>query len=278
MATLDDLSKTQIILLTLLVSFVTSIATGIFTTALLAESPGGITQTINRVVEHTIETVAPSNSATSSNSSVREVVVIKEEDAIMGAIEKSSPAVVRIKSPINADGVQNFYALGAVISKNGYIVSDKRPLVENGVYSVIMADGSVLEATPVYTSTSENLTLFKLRPDATHTSFAFLSISKNELKLGQSIIALEGKDKNTANVGRISTINTRTEKDAKGSDIKVIYSVGTDIPGEGEIQGGPLVNLSGELVGIKSSTDELILPRGVYIGEIPLRRILEKAK
>ena len=277
MATLDDLSKTQIILLTLLISFVTSIATGIFTTALLSEAPAGITQTINRVIEHTIETVAPLNIATSSNAAVREIVVVKEEDMITGAIEKSAPAIVRIKSPTNAEGVQNFYALGTVVSKNGYVISDSRPLVENGVYSVIMADGSVLEATHVYTSPLENLTLFKIRPDAIHTSFAFMSISKNELKLGQSVIAIEGKDKNAVSVGRITTLNTRTEKDAKGSDIKVMYSVGSDI-GDGEIQGGPLLNLNGELVGVKSSTDELILPRGVYIGEIPLRKILEKAK
>ena len=141
-----------------------------------------------------------------------------------------------------------------------------------------MADGSTLEAALVYTSATDNLTLFKINPDASHTSFAYIPISKNELKLGQSIIAIEGKDKNTVSFGRVTSVNTRTEKDARGSDIKVAYSIGSDISGEGEIQGGPLLNLSGELVGIKSSTDELILPRGMYIGEIPLRKILEKAK
>ena len=43
----DDLNKNQIILLTLLISFVTSIATGIITTSLLQEAPVEVTRNIN---------------------------------------------------------------------------------------------------------------------------------------------------------------------------------------------------------------------------------------
>ena len=56
---MEDLSKTQIILLGLLVSFVSSVAISIMTYSLLSEAPATITQTINRVVERTIETVVP---------------------------------------------------------------------------------------------------------------------------------------------------------------------------------------------------------------------------
>ena len=56
---IEQLNRTQILLLTLLVSFVTSIATGIVTVSLMGQAPHGITQTVNRIFERTVEKVVP---------------------------------------------------------------------------------------------------------------------------------------------------------------------------------------------------------------------------
>ncbi len=87
---MDDLSKTQVILLTLFITFVTSIATGVVTVTLLDQSPPGVTQTINRVVEKTIEKVI-------SPAETKEVRVIVSESQMMSeAVRKAKSAIVRI--------------------------------------------------------------------------------------------------------------------------------------------------------------------------------------
>ncbi|MGH7175584.1 MAG: hypothetical protein ACREGR_04485, partial [Minisyncoccia bacterium] len=55
---LEELSKSQLLMLTLLVNFVVSIATGILTVSLLDQAPAVVTKTVNQIVDHTIETVA----------------------------------------------------------------------------------------------------------------------------------------------------------------------------------------------------------------------------
>jgi hypothetical protein len=65
---IDDLSKSQLLLLTLLVNFVMSIATGIVTVSLLDQAPQTVTQTVNRIIEHTVETVTTPPDSTCHHS------------------------------------------------------------------------------------------------------------------------------------------------------------------------------------------------------------------
>lgn len=274
MSTMEDLTKTQIVLLTLLVSFVTSIATGIITTSLLAEAPQSVTQTINRVVERTIEKVTP----TPGGSSTKEVTVIKEDDAVASAIDKVSPAVVRI-SMRGTDGNLSFYALGVIVNSSGLVLSARENLILNTPYSVVLSDGSVLGAGVAYQSDTDNLVLFRIDPDAAHKDkFPAVALSTNNLKLGQTIILLSGRNKNSVYINRVISSDVRGEKDAKGQDVSVVYAVETDTLASSEISGAPIVNLSGELVGIKSPNADLTTTTGTYTTIFPIRHLIEKAK
>jgi hypothetical protein len=56
---MEHLNKAQIVLLTLFVSFVASMATGIVVVTLMQQSPEPVAQTITKVIERTIEKVTP---------------------------------------------------------------------------------------------------------------------------------------------------------------------------------------------------------------------------
>jgi S1-C subfamily serine protease len=264
MTTLEDLNKTQIILLTLLISFITSIATGVITTALLAEAPAGVTQTINRVVERTIEKVAPSATSTSV---VKEVTVVREDDAILSSIDKVSKSVVNI-TVRGADGSEMFYALGAIVSKDGIVVSDGQGLILDGSYTANLSDGSKAEAKVVSRSTDQNLAIFKLTSNNPNQTYPALPLAEKDPRLGQTIVAFEGKASIAVAVGRVSSLIRDT---ADTDKTKAIKTVATDIPSRGETAGGPLVSLSGELIGIKSSAVDLTVPPGIYTATDQIR-------
>ncbi|MBX4199121.1 S1C family serine protease [Candidatus Parcubacteria bacterium] len=253
---MEDLTKTQIVLLTLLVSFITSIATGIITTSLLAQAPQNITQTIDRVVERTVERVAPST-GTNAPATVREVTIVKEGDAIVGAVDSSTKSVVRIKSPAGS-----FYALGVVVSKLGLILSDKRDLSNAGTYTVVFSDGTTAGANLSAVSDTGSLVLFKITDDAKLKDLVPAVFSKADPKLGQTVIAVEGQDRTAVAVGRTLSLDASTGL------------ASTDISAGSELQGGALLNLSGELVGLKTSNTDLTLPAGTYTVVSSLTRFI----
>src|SRR3989338_7914049 len=134
MSSMEDLNKTQLILLALLVSFVTSIATGITTVTLLEQAPPAITQTINRVVKETVRVVTPTESKPAAQQTVTQTVVVKEEDFVVKAVEKNSPNLVNIGyvttkgfslGTLNV-GTQTqeveFASVGFVFSPEGFVV------------------------------------------------------------------------------------------------------------------------------------------------------------
>ena len=90
---IEKLTKMQIVLLTLLVSFVASIATGIVTVTLMDQTPPVMVQTLNRVVERTVERVVPNDTKQGASIITKETtVVVKEEDLITDSINKNSKA------------------------------------------------------------------------------------------------------------------------------------------------------------------------------------------
>jgi len=144
---MEELNKTQIILLTLLVSFVTSIATGIVTVTLMDQAPPGITQTINRIIERTVEVIVPEKS---QEAAVTNTVVVKEEDFVIKATEKNIPNIVRVG--FAQDEEISWVATGFVVSKDGVTVVDSTLVPDGGDIVLSFSDGTRVNAQVVDTT------------------------------------------------------------------------------------------------------------------------------
>src|SRR6185369_2564049 len=94
---IEDLSKSQLLLLTILVNFVVSIATGVLTVSLLDAAPTTVTQTVNRIVDHTIETVTTQVPVIGKDSTP------SSEELLTSAIATDVARTVKIQYKIGAE-------------------------------------------------------------------------------------------------------------------------------------------------------------------------------
>ena len=119
---MEDLTKSQLILLALLVSFVGSIATSIMTVSLLSENnPQAVGQTINRVVERTIEKVIPQTITQTITKEVK--VPANEGEAIVKAVASADEAVLVFGEQTD----QGFQKTGSIV-----VFAEKQLLVTSG--------------------------------------------------------------------------------------------------------------------------------------------------
>jgi S1-C subfamily serine protease len=195
---MEDLTKQQMVLLTLLVSFVASIATSISVVSLLNETPTTITQTVNRIVEKTIEKVVPAAILPAPlPPSPKEILVVNEGDRIAGAVEMNLPKIVSIWSGKTEKEEGTERGIGFAVSADGIILTDKNILGESADYSAVFPNGTTYKAKKVYTDENSNIAVLRLRDEKDQnatSSISFVSFASNEPKLGSLVIALGGKE------------------------------------------------------------------------------------
>lgn len=278
---IERLTKMQIVLLTLLVSFVTSIATGIVTVTLMDQAPPAVTQTINRVVERTVEKVVPDESQSASVITKETTVVVKEEDLITDSIDKSSKSVVRIKK-INTDlpaqtseeEAGNLVGLGIIVSRDGIIATDPSVIKDDSTYIIETAKGEIFNANVVNTK-NKNFPMFlavEIPEEKENVVFSPVTFSnKNTFKLGQTVISLTGAERTDVAIGIISgliedeiKVSTSTEENMKNKDktaqkisentaTAALSIIKTSINENNVLIGSPLINIFGEIIGISTA-------------------------
>lgn len=191
---IEDLSKTQLLLLTILVNFVVAIATGVMTVSLLDQAPTTVTQTVNRIVDHTIETVTtqvPSLGGTPQTPST--------EDLLTATISSNVSRTVTLKG--SADG--------EVLGRGFYIFTARAVVVTQTLalpkkLTVVFADGSTMPAE--VTREDTKLRIYTFTTDAALPTVVSADFAPSStLKQGQSVISL-GAD-GSATTGIITKIS-----------------------------------------------------------------------
>lgn len=284
---MEQLNKQQLILLALLVSFVTSIATGIVTVSLMDQAPQGITQTINRVVEKTIERVVTEPAKQTAAIVTKETVVVKADDAIIQAIEKNEGSVVRIRE-VKGEARSNFAGLGIVVSHDGLIAADLSVAYRqtdgagNAIaesYQGVFPDGRVFPLNIVYSDQSAGLMFFQvLLQDREKGVYRFRipQFGFGMLKLGQAVVALSGDDTNAVSTGIISNLVQKAVPKPVDSStttpdgVKEVTAIRTDIRSAELVSGSVLLNLSGEVIGMNAGT--LSANRNIFL---PIQKVLD---
>ncbi len=239
---IKDLNKTQLILLAILLSFVVSIATGIVTVTLLQQAPPAVTQTINRVVQQTIEKVAPDYSAGKTQT-----VIVKEDDLVVDAVSKTRANLLPILATADAeDSIGDAYSVG-----NGIFLTKSDGLDQSQKY--IVRSGAT--AIPVKVISIYSNSIAMLAADEGNTSAKDLPASvfgkDADIKSGQTVIAISQNmiDKDT--VQNVVSKEIK-DKDGKVTDSLNLVLLGTVIPSS--LSGAPVSDLDGTIVGFVVST------------------------
>lgn len=236
---IEDLSKTQLLLLTILVNFITAIATAVMTVSLLNQAPPTVMQTVNRIVERTVETAqqAPLPSIPGIVAPQKETIVIRDEDLLTGAIRADASRRVFIHKGATTTPV---IAVGTFLpDKRAVVTATMQGLPKEA--TIVFADGSTAEAS-------------LSRPGATLTVYGFADtaalpkvarpdlIAANALSQGQTLVSL-----------------TR-EGAAVSGIISIVGADGIRANVTGVPPGASAVNISGDIIGIATAVPGVFAP------------------
>jgi 2-alkenal reductase len=177
-----------------------------------------------------------------------------EKQAAVMVVEKLSPAVVTVVNRLDAS--QGFSGeargSGVIIDTNGRIVTNNH-VVEGaaiGGLRVIFYNGETAPASLLGADSISDLAVLKV--DYPVTTYAQLGDS-SRLRVGETVIAIGsalGDFENTVTVGVVSGLNRTLQRD-DGTNMDSMIQ--TDAAINHGNSGGPLLNLSGEVVGINTA-------------------------
>ncbi len=230
-----DLNKTQLIWLAVLLSFVISIATGIVTVTLMQQAPTGVTQTINRVVQQTIEKVTPDYTPGKTQT-----VVVKEDDLVVDAVSKIRENTGSLYAVDDGSYVGSVFSLGS-----GTFVTSVGN-IETGRAYIIKKDKVVYDIKKSTSSTELGIAILSAsNAQGDEKKLSNVSIGKDsDVKPGQTLVIASS---DSVQKGVVQSIK---EENVKSGD-KIVFSwnvINIGVPLY-QLPLGPVVNLDGDLVG-----------------------------
>lgn len=280
---MENLTRYQVILLVLLVSFVTSLATGVVTVTLVNQAPQPITNTIGKVIEKTIEKVVPGeNQSASAVQPVQPPAPASSEENIVNIVQNYSSAVVSVVASKDVPVIEKYYVnpfegmpefqipqyrqkgtekmqvssgSGFFVSGDGLVITNKHVVADiEAEYTVIMNDGRKIGAKILARDPLQDIAILKVDGD----KYNFIPLGDSDkLKIGQSVIAIGnalGEFQNTVSKGIISGLHRDVIASGGLAGTEELQElIQTDAAINQGNSGGPLLDLSGRVIGINTA-------------------------
>lgn len=237
---IEELSKSQLLLLTVMVNFVVSIATAVLTVSMVDNAPLTVTQTVNRIVDHTIETISTPIQVVSPIKQAPAKPAPTTEQLLTAAVSSDlSRTALVYKGATTTPAI----AFATYLPKSRAIVTATVEGLPKEA-TIQFSDGSTEQAS--LSKSNDSITIYGFADDAKLPTVAEAGLPEaSTLKQGQTVAAIT-KD-SAATIGIISKV-TATEIQTTLAGVPV---------------GAGVVDLSGLVIGIGSAKSGILIPADV---------------
>lgn len=169
---------------------------------------------------------------------------------------------------------------GFLVSSDGYIVTNRHVVDdENAEYTVFMNDGKKFDAKVIARDPVLDLAIIKI----TGSGFPYLPFGNSDaLQIGQNVIAIGNalaEFRNTVSLGIVSGLSrTIVASDMRGNSESLDQLIQTDAAINQGNSGGPLLNLSGEVIGVNVAVASGAENIGFAISGNSVKSVVESVK
>lgn len=186
--------------------------------------------------------------------------ITQEEENIASVVDKVGPSVVSIVTKTRSStyyGIdeQEGAGTGIIVSKDGYILTNKHVIDGTNTVQVVLSDGTTYEDVQVLGTDPLNDVAF-LKIDKVNDLPAADLGDSTSIRVGQKVVAIGnslGQYQNTVTSGIISGTNRPISAQAGDSVENLTDLIQTDAAINPGNSGGPLLNLSGQVIGINTA-------------------------
>ena len=157
-----ELNKSQLILLALLISFVTSIATGISTVTLMQQAPPSVTTPINKIVMETVQKISPSSVATDA--------LTPDQEQLLQNLKVIKPLTVSLYLKGATEADDKLLGTGLFLGDNKVVIASAIDAPQTGqtyIVKSVLGEQQISKLTPEKDFTVVELTpVAPVTPDA----------------------------------------------------------------------------------------------------------------
>lgn len=267
----------------------------------------GISQKILPRISSIVAPITPS-----TNKEVLRQQIVEEDSAVIDVVDKSSPAVVSIVITKDIPKVQDFFSnpfnfpdfyspfegptpdqnngnterqkvgggSGFLIANDGMIITNRHVIDDTSAeYTVITNDNKEYSAKILAKDPINDIAIVKIEG----SNFPTLNLGDSDsLKIGQTVIAIGnslGEFSNTVSKGIISGLKrTVTAGGGFGESEQLKNIIQTDAAINLGNSGGPLLNISGEVVGINVAMAQGAQNIGFAIPSNQIKKIISQVQ